>query len=107
MLRTTGYNDKGEGEHAAVDIMTDGIAATCVPVALCQVSRVHEMLHVRKDEASEEAVAVATCTSNGLIHRLQLLDLGKKHRAARLVLCSDSAVGNSRITRMCWANMHC
>ena len=59
--------------------MTDRTVATCVPVALCQVSCVHQILHVCKDEASEEAVAVATRTPNGLVHGLQLFYFGKKH----------------------------
>lgn len=59
-------------------MMGSRTAATCAPVALCQVSGMHQILHVCKDETSEKAVAIATCTPNGPVHGFQLLDLGKK-----------------------------
>ena len=77
-----------DSTKASVGIIEDSTKAARVPIALCQVSRVHQILHVCKDETSEEAVSVASCTPNGLIHGFQLFDLGKKHRAARLVLCN-------------------
>ena len=55
---------------------------TEVPVSFCKVCGVHQALHVRKNEAAKETVAIATGTPNGLIHCFQLSDLGNKDRTA-------------------------
>lgn len=46
------------------------------------------MFHICKDEAAKEAVSIPASTPDGGVHAFQLPDLGKKHSATRLILCT-------------------
>lgn len=41
------------------DRVTEG-TTLYTPITLCEICRVHQTLHVSKDKAAEEAVAIAT-----------------------------------------------
>jgi hypothetical protein len=56
------------------------------PVAFVVITVLQDMLKQRKDEAAEEAVAVAAGSSDGAVRDLQAPDLLHEHLAASLVL---------------------
>lgn len=62
-----------------------------IPVALSQVERVHQVLHICKNEAAKKAVAISLCSADGLIPGLQGLDLLQEDRPAVLILCKKNA----------------